>query len=495
MLYFAQDGIVAVSDSVFVLTEIRRQLGIPNRVNISAALSRAWVHGMASQLLGTSTLVDGISYCPPGSKICIALDADTPKAHIEKISAPDLFLSNVADYRDTIRESAKKIASIIATLTCVNNTNTILSLSGGLDSRICLAAGLEHGARDLLYFNTNSSQKTDYPIALALGKRFGFDFKVPHGQKVIPQTEQLPAWFLSCAGIYDPLVGSRAMFNPIRFTIGGGGAEVYKGNFGWRTLSAIRPDNVGHVSSMRPAIDKYRATVTPPQSTLRERFLKFFQKHPKVERDIAEAAYREASEGLRSVGIAPEDPWASEWHYLCFRNAIHFGRGTMTSIAPLMQSELVGLSRSPLNAYPVPKADGPSIVTDLLIVLHPELALMPFDAPQKNMSSSYVEERSKFLGRITRVEPYSIIGDPYAVNSETPRIFLKLAAARGFEGQFTPHAVQEFVARGYEYIPKEIKHAYRMLNYLVENELPTSISASAWPCTVAGRIMSFILTD
>jgi hypothetical protein len=258
---------------------------------------------------------------------------------------------------------------------------------------------------------------------------------------------------------------------------------------------------------MRPAIEKFLATVTPHQDRFHRGLLHFFQElpissllrgtfleRPKVELDIADAAYQEASAGLHSVGVAAEDPWATEWHYLCYKNVIDFGRGAMTSFAPLMQQELVGLSRSPLNAYPAPKEGTPSIVTDLLIALHPELALMPFDDHKKNMTSSYVEERSKFLGRVARVEPYSVVGDPYAVNYGTPRLFLKLVAARCFEGRFTPQAIQELVARGYECIPLEIQKAYRIPKYLVENEL-TPISTSSWPGYAAGKIMAFLLTD
>jgi len=47
MLYFAENGIVAISDSIFVLVEIRRLLDLPNKVNMDVALSRAWIHGMA----------------------------------------------------------------------------------------------------------------------------------------------------------------------------------------------------------------------------------------------------------------------------------------------------------------------------------------------------------------------------------------------------------------------------------------------------------------
>jgi hypothetical protein len=459
---------------------------------------------MASQLLGTSTLINGISFCPPCSKIRI--NTTKPVAHIEKVLAPDLFLTNTSDYRDSILTGAHRLASVIATLPEIPNTNTTLSLSGGMDSRVCLAAALAHSNHHSLFIQTNKNRQDDYVVARELGRQFNFDFKGPPREETVAK-EQVPSWFLSNAGLYDPLSISCVTSKNICFRIDGGGAEVYKGNYGWRPLSAIKPAAVGHVSAIRPAIERYKAAIKPknwgPRSmisagTMLNSFTRLMGSSPKVEADISEAAYREASEGLRAVGIAAENPWATEWHYLCFRNAIHFGRTTTSSllgISPLLQRDLVGLSRSSLNAYPAPKEGAPSIVTDLLIALNPELAMMPFDDPKKNMTSAYVLERSKFLGRVTNIEPYSIVGDPYAVNSGTPQIFLKLIATRGFKGNLTKNIAKQLAMSGFDAIPKEIRHAYCMPKYLAENELPEQIAGPMyWHYIAAGKLMAFLIT-
>jgi len=211
--------------------------------------------------------------------------------------------------------------------------------------------------------------------------------------------------------------------------------------------------------------------------------------------DVSEAAYREASQGLQAVGVPADSPWATEWHYLCYRNAIHFGRSSLLNINPLMQRDLAGLSHSSLNAYPAPKEGSPSIVTDLLIALNPDMAAMPFDDPKKNMASSYVQERSRFLGRVGNTEPYAIVGDPYAVNTGTPQMFNKLAAARDFKGNFTPDQMTQLVSRGFDAIPQEIKHAYRMPLYLVENELGLPAYATSWHRYTAGKILDFLLAE
>lgn len=504
MIYFAENGVVAISDSVFVLSQLRRHMGISNHVNIDAALSRAWIHGMASQPLGTSTLIDGVNYCPPGSKIRIKSVNKTLNTIIEKVHVADIFLNTETDYKGTILKSANRIASVIATLAQNDNTNTILSLSGGIDSRICLAAALA-GRNNKTYYSTAKVNKSDFIVAQALGERFNFDFKIPENKVAIPK-DQISSWFLSCAGIYDPLKVAGGVPQKINFTITGLGAEACKGNFGWRPLSAIAPANVGHVSSIRPLIEDIESGKHKGASRFAERCRRLyfsgikrrFKKLPKVQEDISLAAYREASQGLLSVGIAPEDPWATEWHYLCFRNAIHSGRTTMTSllaVSPLLQRELVGLSRSSSNAYPAPREGAPSIISDLLIALHPELALMSFDDPKKNMQPAYVGERSRFLGQIGEIKPYAFVGDPYAVNSGTPKMFFNLIECADFKGRLNPSAVKKLVSHGYESIPRDIRHAYDMPNSLVQNFMPESCVESSWICITAGKIMSFLLTD
>lgn len=511
LLYFREKGIVAISDSVFMLTEVRKRLGIPNRIHTDAALSRAWIHGMASHPLGTSTLIDGVQYCPPGSKIRINVLDNEPTSHIEKILAEEFFSANITDYRDTILQSARRAASVIAAITQIPETSTSLSLSGGLDSRVCLAIALEFGNKSSLFFKTNAASKDDYVVAKNLSERFNFEFKDPPKENIASK-EHVSSWFLSCAGIYDPLSGGGPVHNQKHFRITGVGAESCKGYFGWRPLSAIHPAKVGYVSAIRSGLKRYKTAVRRSQGGLQSilpdcpdlliSIARVLNNKswvpPKAAEDISEAAYREASQGLHTVGIGAENPWASEWHYLCFMNSIHGGRATMNSlldVSPLLQHKLVGLSRSSLNEYPASKVGSPSIITDLLIALNPALASIPFDEQNKNLVSTYVVERSKKLGRVTNIEPYAVIGAPSAVNSGTPQMFLKLISERGFRGQFTPAVIKQFAAQGYEIIPSEIRHAYNIPKYLVENELPERISPSSWQCKAAGKIMAFLLAD
>lgn len=297
-----------------------------------------------------------------------------------------------------------------------------------------------------------------------------------------------------------------------QFRITGVGAEAYKGYFRWRSLSKISPSAVGYVSAIRPAIARYNS-----ERKRREGGLKAILPNcpqpllgiarvlcnkswtpPQASADISEAAYKEGAQGLHSVGIAADDSWASEWHYLCFMNSVHAGRGSMQSlipISPLLQHELVGLSRSPINAYPEPLDGAPSIITDLLIALSPELAQMPFDDPKKNMSAYYVHERSQFLGNAPKGELYSILGSPVLVHSGTPKMFHEAISALGYKGNFTQSGIKRLAIQGYEKIPQKLKSAYGLHKYIVEHELPAQPTPSSWHYKAAGKLMSFLLAD
>ncbi|MGV7006345.1 MULTISPECIES: hypothetical protein [Desulfovibrio] len=511
MLYFARGGIIAISDSTFILTELRRHLGLPNQPNTDAALSRAWVHGLASQPLGTSTLIDGIEFCTPGSKIRVNFSVNTTTFHIEKILASDYFSAELSDYIGTISECAYSAAAIIATFAQIPNSDISLSLSGGIDSRVCLAAAINCGEKESLFITTNPHSKDDYAIANELAAHLNFEFKNP--PKLQGETkEQIPSWFLSCAGIYDPPTGGGPISSGKSFAITGVGAEASKGYFGWRPLSAITPAKVGYVSAIRPAVKRYTAAIKhkkggwhstlPACPSIFRNFARVLSNKswalPKVDEVISEAAYRASTQGLLAVGIAAEDPWATEWHYLCFMNALHGGRSTMRSllgISPLLQRKLVGLSRSELNECIAPVGGAPSIITDLLIALNPDLAALPFDEPQKNMAHEYVRTRATYLGTISNVEPYSIVGDSCEVNSGTPEMFIKIAHARGFKGNFTPSTIKQLAAEGFKKIPEEVRDAYLIPKYLVENELPERISPASWECKAAGKLMAFLLAD
>ncbi|ATD82443.1 hypothetical protein CNY67_14445 [Desulfovibrio sp. G11] len=74
-------------------------------------------------------------------------------------------------------------------------------------------------------------------------------------------------------------------------------------------------------------------------------------------------------------------------------------------------------------------------------------------------------------------------------------MFIKIAHARGFKGNFTPSTIKQLAAEGFKKIPEEVRDAYLIPKYLVENELPERISPASWECKAAGKLMAFLLAD
>jgi hypothetical protein len=461
MIYFEAPGIVAVSDSLFVLTRLRKFLGLPCKMDAEVMMGRSWINGMSAQLLNDRTSVEGIYFSPPATVLTV--DVPGPRLSVERRAAPRVFGGGVECYRETIREGARRTAALIRTMLDIPEASVRLDLSGGVDSRVCLAAGLRAGGGKSVQIGTVPAREDDFPIVKSLSEKFGFPINQPQpvdGQGQTESLDQTGLWMLSCAGIYDPLYApKRAVRNAGDFVIGGHGAELYKGNFGWRPIHRI----ARHV--------------------------------PKVSDEFR----RQCEAGLECIGIDPRDSWGSEWHYLGYRNALHAGRSTMTSLLgsrPLLQRKLLGLSHSPLNEFPAPRKGAPSIVSDLLMALHPELAAEPFDDPRKDMPKSYIQERSRFLGAMDDIQPYEVVGEPRKVDSGPPAFFERLVNETGFAlGRFTKAGISKLADAAAGAIPAELRSVYAPLVDMARHDLADPILAGARPAMAAGKVLAFTLAD
>ncbi len=501
MLYFAENDIVAISDSLFILTEIRRALHLPNTLHTPSAKSRAWVHGLATQLLSCDTMVQNVHYCPIGSTLHIKVSGEQPQLHEEKVCAETLFSHEIQDYRESIREGAENIASFCEALAHMEDTPTLLSLSGGIDSRVILAACSHNTTKNSIYITTNKNNAVDYPIAQLLAKEENFSFKTPVINR-ITKKDNLTGWFVSNAGIYDNLVGSSGIPQKNICILGGLGAEVLKGQFAWRSLDKVKFKHIGYPQCMQDEVIPYLWRKNVQKGSLfsagKHILQSIINKKPILERTVVKAIYEEMRRGLASIGIAPENSMATEWHYLSFRNALHGGRHTRNTLhgySPFLQKKLAALSRSPINEYPTPKKNSPSIVSDLLIALSPNLAYLPFDSADKNMSQSYIAQRAKYLGKITNIQRFTIEGHAQDVYSGTPALFIKLAQKRGFIGDFTDENIQKWVKQGYDSLPHDLQQAFYTHKYLTKNHTAQELLSQNFLGGAAGKLMSFCILN
>lgn len=453
LLHFSAEGVSAVSDSLFALTRLRRALGLPVKIDERAVTGRAWINSISAQVLSERTSIEGVSYALPGTKLRIG-KADA-KLTVDRTPSRKFFKDGAGDYAETIRDGAQRVIALIATMLKVPNATTGISLSGGADSRMLLAAALAVDPERKARINSKPNAVKDFAVASNLATRFDFELnRSSNGEVKYRSLDQIAQWALSCAGIYDPIYGAgKRPSNITLFSVAGHGAELYKGNYGWRSVDTV---NV-HVPE-------------------------------------AEEAFRsEVADGLAAMDIDPADPWGSEWHYIGYRNGLHGGRSTMTSLVsvkPLFHRSLVGLCHSPANEYPAPRKSQPSMATDLLIAMNPELAKHPFDEDFKNLEASYVDERARYLGRLETSEAYEIVGSPADVHAGPPDQFLQMAKGEGLTGSFTDERLLGLLDRALEAVPGSMVSALAPMTNEAMNlrELPSNDRAR----TATGKLLSFL---
>jgi len=435
MLYFSESDVVAVSDSMFILTRIRRHLGLPNTPNEEALVARSWGNTMAGQLLSNETQIDQIKYATIGTTLRVANGNLLSSKAVAVPFGGTPKIDELGTYEEEIRDSVKRVSSLIHTLSQISANSVRVALSGGFDSRVVLASALKSpAARELCVFNCtgiSSTQKIDYEVVRALSEKFGFPLGLrdQETKKFVKNSVENIAnlWVLSNAGLYDFLYTPNFYAKKAAvFNFGGFGAEVYKGMYGWKRINKIA------------SAIKNKAT--------------------------SEAFRSQATKGIGQLGIDPSDNIGSEWHYLGYRNAIHSGRATMTSMLgmrPLIQRQLVTLSRSDLNPFPAPKKGQMSMVSDMLIYANPDLAKCDFDTPDKNLKADYVENRSKHFGQLSTadIDTYTLLGKVERIHHGAPELFYNMA--KTFNDQILSQSlIEEKMAAGFECLPTECRDHY-----------------------------------
>lgn len=383
-------GLVLISDSAYVLMSLRRRLGLPVTPDATVADSLRWVNSMSAQLLGSRTLVREIRYVPVGQRVHVPLTAGAQTSTVERRSVPELFGQHGHDYAAEVRQAAVRIGSLVHTVASLGPEHARLALSGGKDSRICLAAALlSPVARERARFtctNTAEQHRRDFEVVSALSSEFAFPLgarepTADRSTELWRVANPVALWYSDNSLSYFALkLQPYALRAKGKFAIAGYGSELYKGNYGLRPLTAV----VESIARTQPM--------------------------------VAESVNELCEEVLQEVGVDPSDHLGAEWHYLVLRNALHGGRFvpvTKFGLRPLQQRNLVGLSKLHPAQYPEPMTGPTGIPDDLLALLSPALAARPFDRPAKDRSVEDVVERLRELGgpvSAAELTTYRILG-------------------------------------------------------------------------------------
>lgn len=453
MVWFSENDIFAISNSYLSIIEIRRVLSLPNEFDPQGVAARLWSNAMGGTQLGRRTYCKNVRYAIPGSKLVVSVrDAQCSE---EVLNYPEYYSSFFESHSEAIELTARRIVSTFKTYDSLNAA-VALAISGGTDSRVCLAGALKSGIQENIKFGCNENGLKDYAVAQGLSESFGFELNAPLTvRSSFGGNDQAALWAVGSLGVYDQLYAPKVYrkFESIIFNVGGQGAEMAKGNYGWRKLADI---------------------VMPDE------------------------ALAEGEESLQAMGVDAEDQWSAEWHYIAFRGALHSGRGSVFNdylSRPAAQLPLVGLSHSRLNDLPAPRKSAKNIVQDVLIKISPELAAYPFDAESKNLSKDYISARlNKLDGPLEAdsVEAYSIVGQP-VLGEGVIKTQIRLAQNSGFTGLISPQNLYRRASAALdiyqELFPQDLVNSFNA----VDGRDTKPFRASSKEANITGKLLALSL--
>ncbi|MGP9574061.1 hypothetical protein ACT3S8_06370 [Halomonas sp. AOP42-D2-25] len=477
--YFSQSGVSACSDSLLLLSELRKHLGLPCAPDEEVLLAKSWLGktNLGEQIFSEKTILANVYYCPAASDIEIRFVNGCPYVSIKRFDYNSIVPDCSDCYPEVMRKAVEKIINLSTTYMSVPEADNLLWLSGGMDSRIVLASFL-YGNSGRFRAKTNSLSSPDGVVANSLSKNHGFTLnrgfprshlvKEEDAEKVSP----LKAWMSFSAGCYDPLHLADATIKtspaprPVHFHFTGHGAGTYKGAYDFESLPKV--------------IERSNSILNSEAKSV------FIE---------------ECCLGLENVGFGREMDSGAEWHYLIYRNALHSGRSITTNlIAPriLFSKELTGLSKLVGKNLTV----GPSFVSfaaDLLILLNPTIAAEPFAEKFKNMSSSVIDDRRKFLGSLSKderftPEPYSVIGSPSMVNPPFSQLANSVVEKK-YGIDISLDECKDIALSGYDKLPEWLRDSYDPLVRRIGAYQAPKLARGGEDSVCFGRMMSFSLFD
>ena len=461
VIHFTNEDLFVCSDSLFIISELRKGLGIPCTMNKKIIATRAWTHGLACAPMSNQTQIEGVELLSPGKSIEFSLDGsifekdsiEMQKNIVKSKNLNEIFQMDFEDYTKAIRDAAKKIAQSTVSLIQLEDVFIQFGLSGGLDSRIILAAILQRPElleKVVIKTNTTPSRKGDYDVVSHLSNKYGFEFNDNEKLKLFKKNHQLKLekiedkfalWTLSSMGLFDMMYLHNSYWPvPKIIELGGHGAETIKGTFNSKNYSNFPYVDPRFVSIRRPF-----------------RNFKNFRKSRAKKKKIREVVF----DAIASSGISKKQSHPLKWHHLSYKSPIQNGRfldRSSIAIRPFIQKNLFALSNSDINPFSEVKSGEPTILHDILILLNPELAAEEFENEKSNLSRDYIQSRLELLGGqliLPDTEEFEVYGVINDMKNGPPTTFLNMVKHDFGNGEDVAKTVLETLKRTWSKVTDE----------------------------------------
>jgi hypothetical protein len=429
VMFFSTSDVIVASDSMYVLSRIRRMLNLPCKLNHDVIHSRSWTHGLACAMMSNQTQIQGIELLSPGKHIESTLGRKLSTIIIHK-PIKEIFQEEHTSYAEAVVDSTRQLYASTMSFSHIEDIHLNFGLSGGLDSRLLLAILLKNRqslSKISITTNTHATRKGDFQVVSDLAEKYNFEFNnkkeelAEHRKnpevKSITEDNTFGYWILSNMGIFDMMYLHNSYWkHPNVIDMGGHGAETVKGTF----------------ASMKFEDYLYRKKLSRKARFSRSYFRD--RKVVKKSQKRYDSIQSEMQTGLASSGIDLDELGSIQWHHLCYKSPIQNGRFLDRSIIasrPYIQRSLFTLSRSELNPFLNVRKGEPTLLHDMLILIDSELAAEPFENSKNNLTDSYIQERLQTIDSeisFEDINPYTIFGAVTDIVNGPPQIFMEMVS-------------------------------------------------------------------
>ena len=467
------DEVFATSDSILVLASLRKAMRATSTFDSEIALARCPFSSFTEQQMETRTLIKEIGFVPAAQGLRYSFNSGNAQLFGDKIAESSITDSPIFSnqYAAEIRKSAIWAASLVKGLGEQSRSMISLSLSGGYDSRVILTALSAAGQLNSSNISTRAEGRGD-PLDFTAVKKLGAQFNIPIQFVVAPNPDTalthpkpLQLWGSTLLGVYDRFTPNRVRPGNLsgKISLTGMGAEILKGNWGFRSWNQICQE-----------------IELPP---------------------MYQEAFKAAGlRGMASVGADPSMGDSSEWYYIGFRNGIHATAGHisnhMTAITPLHQRRFVAMAHKSTGSLVGFPKDPPMRIADLNILLDPAIAQADYDRKDRNLDRAFVQHRLEFLGgaiETSEIEAARIWGDPSDVPGGSSQLSLNIAKSHGLDLDANSESIMNFIDSHVQDISaEELAAPVQKLRAKANHHLVVEGRNLFSNTSAAGKLLSFI---